>query len=124
MTRPRLVLADDHTSFVGALRRALEPDYDVVATVADGWSLLETAPQINPEVIVVDIAMPLINGLEAGLRPRQQTPDVKLIFLTMNGDLDLAAEAMRCGPPRQACSVSSRVRVSASWRYRPSVSCY
>ena len=97
MTRPRLMLADDHTSLVEALRRVLEPDYDVVATVADGRSLLETAPQVNPEVIVVDIAMPLINGLEAGLRLRQQMPDVKLIFLTMNDDPDLAAEAMRCG---------------------------
>jgi DNA-binding NarL/FixJ family response regulator len=91
------MLADDHTSLVEALRRVLEPDYDVVAAVTDGRSLLETAPQVNPDVIVVDIAMPLINGFEAGLRLRQQMPDVKLIFLTMNDDSDLAAEAMRCG---------------------------
>lgn len=97
MTRPRIMLADDHTSLVEALRKLLERDYDVVATVADGRSLLETAPQVNPEAIVVDIGMPLMNGLEAGLRLKEQTPDVKLIFLTMNDDPDLAAEAMRCG---------------------------
>jgi DNA-binding NarL/FixJ family response regulator len=97
MTRPRLMLADDHTILVEAFRKLLEPYYDVVATVADGRSLLEVAPLVNPEVIIIDIGMPLMNGLEAGLRLRQEMPDVKLIFLTMNDDPDLAVEAMRCG---------------------------
>ena len=97
MTRPRLMLADDHTILVEAFRKLLEPYYDVVATVADGRSLLEIAPQIKPDVIVVDIGMPLMNGLEAGLRLKQKMPDVKLVFLTMNDDPDLAVEAMRCG---------------------------
>jgi DNA-binding NarL/FixJ family response regulator len=91
------MLADDHTILVEAFRKLLEPHYEVVATVADGRSLLEIAPQVKPDVIVVDIGMPLMNGLEAGLRLKQQMPDVKLIFLTMNGDPDLAVEAMRCG---------------------------
>jgi DNA-binding NarL/FixJ family response regulator len=107
MTRPRLMLADDHASLVGALRALLEPHYDVVATVADGWSLLETAPKVNPDVIVLDIAMPLVNGFEAGMRLRQQMPDVKLIFLTMNDDPDLAAEAMRCGASAYLLKVSA-----------------
>ena len=97
MTRPRLMLADDHTILVEAFRKFLEPYYDVVATVADGRSLLEIAPQVKPDVIVVDIGMPLMNGLEAGLRLKQKMPNVKLIFLTMNDDPDLAVEAMRCG---------------------------
>jgi DNA-binding NarL/FixJ family response regulator len=97
MTRPRLILADDHKILVEAFRTLLEPYYDVVATVSDGRSLLEIARQVNPEVIVVDIGMPLMNGLEAGLRLKQEMPNVKLIFLTMNDDPDLAVEAMRCG---------------------------
>lgn len=97
MTRPRIMLADDHTILVEAFRSLLDPYYDVVATVSDGRALLEVAPQLNPEVIVVDIGMPLMNGLEAGLRLRQEMPNVKIIFLTMNDDPDLAVEAMRCG---------------------------
>jgi len=92
-----MMLADDHTILVEAFRSLLEPHYEVVATVGDGRSLLEVAPQVNPDVIIVDIGMPLMNGLEAGLRLRQEMPNVKLIFLTMNDDPDLAVEAMRCG---------------------------
>lgn len=91
------MIADDHTILVEAFRSVLEPHYDVVATVSDGRALLEVAPQVNPEVIIVDIGMPLMNGLEAGLRLRQEMPNVKIIFLTMNDDPDLAVEAMRCG---------------------------
>lgn len=97
MTRPRLMLADDHTILVEAFRKLLEPHYDVVGSVSDGRALLEIAPQLNPEVIVLDIGMPLMNGLEAGLRLKEQMPGVKLIFLTMNEDPDLAVEAMRSG---------------------------
>jgi DNA-binding NarL/FixJ family response regulator len=97
MRRPRLMLADDHTILVEAFRKLLEPHYEVVGSVPDGRALLEIAPQLNPEVIVLDIGMPLMNGLEAGLRLKEQMPSVKLIFLTMNEDPDLAAEAMRSG---------------------------
>lgn len=94
---PRLILADDHTIVVEAFRKLLEPHCNIVATVADGRALVETAKQLNPEVIVADIGMPLMNGLEAGLRLKEQMPGVKLIFLTMNHDAALATEAMRCG---------------------------
>jgi DNA-binding NarL/FixJ family response regulator len=97
MTRPKLMIADDHTILVEAFRKLLDPYYDVIATVSDGRSLLEIAPQVNPEVIVVDIGMPLMNGLEAGFRLKQQLPEIKLVFLTMYNDPDLAVEAMRCG---------------------------
>jgi DNA-binding NarL/FixJ family response regulator len=97
MTLPRLMLADDHTIVVEAFRKILEPKYEIVGTVSDGRALLETAPQLNPDVIVADISMPLMNGLEAGLRLKEQMPALKLIFLTMNTDPDLAKEAMRSG---------------------------
>jgi len=97
MTLPRIMLADDHTILVGAFRKLLEPHYEIVGTVSDGRALLETAPQLNPDVIVADIGMPLMNGLEAGLRLKELMPTMKLLFLTMNEDPDLAVEAMRCG---------------------------
>jgi DNA-binding NarL/FixJ family response regulator len=97
MTLPRIMLADDHTMLVEAFRKLLESQCDVVGTASDGRALLETAPQLKPDVIIVDIAMPLMNGLDAGLRLKKLIPAVKIIFLTMNEDPDLAMEAMRCG---------------------------
>jgi DNA-binding NarL/FixJ family response regulator len=93
----RIMLADDHTILAEAFRKLLEPHYEVVGTVVDGRSLLEVAPQLKPDVIVVDIGMPLMSGLEAGLRLKALMPAVKIIFLTMNEDPDLAVEAMRGG---------------------------
>lgn len=94
---PRVILADDHTILVEAFRKLLEPQFNVVATVSDGRSLMEIAKTSNPQVIVADIGMPLMNGLEAGLRLKEQMPLLKLIFLTVNHDASLAAEAMRRG---------------------------
>jgi DNA-binding NarL/FixJ family response regulator len=96
MTLPRVILADDHTLIAEAFRKLLEGHADVVAIVSDGHALLETAQQLKPDVIVMDIGMPLMNGLEAGKRLKELMPAVKLIFLTMNEDPDLAVEAMRC----------------------------
>jgi DNA-binding NarL/FixJ family response regulator len=93
----RVMLADDHTILVEAFLKLLEPSFQVVGTVSDGRALLETAQELNPDVIVADIGMPLMNGLEAGRRLKQLMPSVKLIFLTMNEDPALAAEAMRSG---------------------------
>jgi len=93
----RVMLADDHTILVEAFRKLLEPHCQVVGAVSDGRALLETAKELNPDIIVLDIGMPLMNGLEAGRRLKQQMPAVKLIFLTMNDDSALAAEAMRSG---------------------------
>lgn len=97
MAFPRVMLADDHTILVEAFRKLLEPDFEIVGTVSDGIALLEAAHQVRPDVIVIDIAMPLLNGLEAGLRLKKQMPTVKIIFLTMNEDPDLAVDAMRSG---------------------------
>lgn len=97
MTRTRIMLADDHTILVEAFRKLLEPHYDIVGAVADGRALLDVAPQLNPEVVILDIGMPLMNGLEAGLRLKELMPTVKLVILTMNDDPDLAVEAMRSG---------------------------
>ena len=97
MVLPRVMLADDHTILVEAFRKLLEPHFEVVGTVSDGRAMLEAASQLKPDVIVVDVGMPLMNGLEAALRVKEQMPNVRTVFLTMNEDADLAAEAMRAG---------------------------
>ena len=97
MPRPRIILADDHNLLLDAFRLILEPHFEVVATFADGKALLEGAPALNPDVIVSDIGMPVMNGLNACQRIRQILPKVKLIFLTVNDDPALVAEAFRSG---------------------------
>ena len=97
MHKPSILLADDHTMIAEAFRNLLEPQYEVVGTVADGRSLLEAAPKLKPDVIVLDIGMPLLNGLAAGQQLKQILPKSKIIYVTMNDDPDLASEALRTG---------------------------
>jgi len=91
------MLADDHTILLEAFRKLLEPLFEIVGMVSDGRALLDAAPNLKPDVIVVDVGMPLLNGLEAGLRLKEMMPSTKIIFLTMNDDPDLAMNAMRSG---------------------------
>ena len=97
MPRPRVLLADDHTLLLGAFEKLLAADYDIVGQAADGRALVAAAETLKPDVIVMDISMPVLNGLEAGRQIKQKLPAVKLVFLTMNEDTDLAAEAFRIG---------------------------
>ena len=97
MKLPRAILADDHTLVAEALHGLIAAQFDVVATVADGHALLASALTLKPDVIVVDVAMPLLNGLEACRQLKQKMPGVKLVFLTMNEDSELAVEAMKSG---------------------------
>ena len=97
MKRPRVILADDHTLITDALKNLIEPEFEVVGTFADGQTLLEQAPQLNPNVIVLDIGMPTMNGLNAGQRLKLLLPLVKLVYVTMNNDPDVAGEAFRLG---------------------------
>ena len=95
--RPRVLLADDHTLLLEAFENLLEPDYSVVGAVSDGRALLAKAAELKPDVIVLDIAMPLLNGLDAARQLKKTMPAIKLIFLTMNEDPDLTTEAFRIG---------------------------
>lgn len=97
MKRPRVLLADDHRLLVEAFRRLIEPECDIVGTATNGRELLEIAPRLAPDVIILDIAMPLLNGLDAGERIKQLSPLTKLVFLTMNPDPETAVEAFRRG---------------------------
>ena len=97
MLGTRVILADDHTLMLDALRSLLEREFEIVGTFSDGRGLVEVAPQLKPDVIVLDIGMPLMNGLNAGQRLKRLMPAVKLIYLTMNQDQDMVAEAFRLG---------------------------
>jgi DNA-binding NarL/FixJ family response regulator len=97
VTRPRILLADDHVLLLEAFRALLEPEFEVVGTVTDGRALLAEFSRLNPDVVLIDISMPLLNGLDAGRQLKMQQRSVKLIYLTMNPDPDLAGEALRLG---------------------------
>src|SRR5262249_54140232 len=97
MKRPRVVLADDHRLLREAFAHLLAPSCDVVGAVADGRALLAAAPELRPDIVVLDIAMPELDGLDAARQLRRLMPEVKIIFLTVSEDADLAAEASRRG---------------------------
>src|SRR5947207_12242523 len=91
MKRTRVVLADDHTLLLEALKNLIEPEFEVVGMFADGLAVINGAPMLNPHVIVLDIRMPTMNGLNAGERLKQLMPSVKLVYLTQDQDPDIAA---------------------------------
>jgi DNA-binding NarL/FixJ family response regulator len=97
MKGARIILADDHTLLLETFKSFLQPEFDVVGTFADGMALVDGAAALAPDVIVLDIGMPVMNGLSAGQRLKQVLPAVKLIYLTMNQDPELVAEAFRLG---------------------------
>ncbi len=97
MLPPRVLLADDHRLLLEAFQKLLESAVTVVGAVTDGHALLEAASRLRPDIIVVDIGMPLLNGLEAGRQIKQKMPQVKLIFLTVNEDPDFVTEAFHAG---------------------------
>ena len=95
--RSRIVIADDHNLVAELCKRLLETEFDVVGMVSDGRALVRVAEQLRPDVVVIDIAMPVLNGLDAGRQLKEILPNVKLVYLTMNTDTDVAAEAFARG---------------------------
>lgn len=97
MTQPRILIADDHALLLEAIKALLAPEFDVVGMVTDGRMLLEEFDRLHPDVVVLDVAMPLLNGLDAGRQLKAKRRSVKLVYMTMNPDPDLAGEALRIG---------------------------
>ncbi len=95
--RPRILLADDYAGLLTAWRRLLEPACEVVGSVRDGRALLEAATALTPDVIVADLAMPEMNGLDACRQIMQAIPDAKVILVTAEGDVGIARAAFRAG---------------------------
>jgi DNA-binding NarL/FixJ family response regulator len=97
MKKVRILLADDHMLVADALKSLLEPTYEVVGIVADGRALLAAAEKLRPDLVVVDVGMPQLNGLDATRQIKRLLPTVKVMIVTMNEDSTLVAEAFRAG---------------------------
>ncbi len=95
--RPRILVAEDHTLIAEACRKLLEPEFEVIGIVADGRAMVRAAMELRPDVIVADIGMQHLNGLDAAAEVTQRTPTVRVIFLTMHDNRELAAEAFQRG---------------------------
>jgi DNA-binding NarL/FixJ family response regulator len=97
MARPTVLLADDHTIVTEGLASILKDDFDVLAVVADGMDLLAAARTLRPDIIVTDLSMPHLSGLEAARQLRAEHIPSQIIVLTMHDDPEIAAEAFRAG---------------------------
>jgi DNA-binding NarL/FixJ family response regulator len=96
-TRARLLLADDHVLLLEGMRQLLEPEFEVVGMCSDGRALLRTAEQLRPDVVLLDISMPLLNGLDAAMHLRKVLPSVQIVFVTMHADAEYVRAAFRAG---------------------------
>jgi DNA-binding NarL/FixJ family response regulator len=97
LRKPTLLLADDHAIVIDGLRRLLQTDFELLGAVGDGWSLLEAAERLKPDVIVADVSMPSLNGIDAVRRLRKLRIHSKVVFLSMHMDVEIATEALRAG---------------------------
>ncbi|PYX43432.1 MAG: DNA-binding response regulator [Acidobacteria bacterium] len=95
--RARLLIADDHTLLAEACKNLLEPEFQVIGIVNNGRDLLRVAESLKPDLVILDIAMPQLNALDAGEQLKRALPSCKLVFMTMNMEPDVAAEAFRRG---------------------------
>lgn len=95
MPKARILIADDHTLVVDAFKKLLEPEFEVVGSVSDGRALLRTAYECKPDVVIIDLGMPLLNGADAGQELKKISPQTKLLVVTMNEDYELAAHALK-----------------------------
>ena len=97
MNRPRLLVADDHTLLLEGFRLMLEPEFELVGSVGNGQALLTEAPRLRPDIILLDISMPLLNGIDAAGQLTRLLPSAKVIFVTQHAGAEFVAEAFRAG---------------------------
>ena len=97
MSRPKILLADDHKMFAQGLASLLQDEFELLATVEDGQALVEAAVLLEPDIIIADISMPILNGFDAVRRLKKKGVLARIIFLTMHADKALVTEAIRCG---------------------------
>lgn len=114
MGAPRVVIVDDHTLLTEALRRLLEPDCEVVGTYDDPRAFLRDVTRVRPDVAVLDISMPSLNGLDAARELHRVLPSARIVFLTMNEDADVAAEAFRAGASAYLLKRSAAAELKAA----------
>src|SRR5215813_12097567 len=122
MSKPRVLIADDHQILAEGLRRLLEPEFEVVGVVADGRELVAAARTHRPDVIVADVTMPSLNGIEAAVQLRDMGVNAKVVFLTMHRDVAYARRAMEAGAAgfvlkhSAASELVTAVREALQWR--------
>jgi DNA-binding NarL/FixJ family response regulator len=116
MKRKAVLLADDHAIVVEGLRRVLEPDFDVVGVVADGRAMVIAARKLKPDLIVADVSMPLLNGIEAARQILATDPKVKIIFLSMHPDVIYVSEALQAGGSAYVFKISAGFEILAAIR--------
>ena len=114
--RIRVLLADDDLPMLAAIHRLLKPDFEIVDMVSDGRSLLEAAVKLRPDVIVSDISMPELNGIEAARAIRRSLPEVRIIFLTMHGNRSYRAAATNLGVSGYVLKSSMREQLTQTVR--------
>jgi DNA-binding NarL/FixJ family response regulator len=124
MVRPKVLLADDHELLVSAIEKVLAGACDIIGQVSDGRALVAAADVLKPDVIVLDIGLPELSGLEAARQIKRSQPDVRLVFLTMIEEVDIAADAFRAGasayllkrsPPAELLAAIREVMVGRSY---------
>jgi DNA-binding NarL/FixJ family response regulator len=108
MNRPRILLADDHPLVLAGLRTLVESECDVVGTATDGRELLQLASRLRPEVIVLDIGLPLLNGIDAAREIKKELPETKLLFLTMHANPAYLKEALVAGATGYVLKTTAR----------------
>src|SRR5210317_209707 len=97
MKRPRIFLANDHCLILEPFRTLLEPKYDVIGTATDGREMLSKVTKLEPDVVVLDISMPNLNGFDAAAKLKKVLPQARIVFLTMNDEPDMVTEAFKLG---------------------------
>jgi len=112
----RLLIADDHRLVAETCKNTLEPEFEVVGIATDGRTLVREALSLKPDIVLLDIAMPHLNGLDAGEQIKAKLPKIKLVFLTMNAGADVAAEAFRRGASAYVLKQSAAEELQAALR--------
>jgi len=115
MRKPRILLADDHTLVAEAFGKLLELEFEVVGIVSDGRKLLQVAPALKPDVILIDIGMPVLGGLEAGRQLKKMMPDARMIVITVNEDHLVASEVLKEWASGYLLKNSSRSELSTEF---------
>jgi DNA-binding NarL/FixJ family response regulator len=123
-SRPRILIADDHALIAEAFSKLLASDFEVVAMVHDGRTLIQTAERLRPDVILLDMGMPLLNGLVAAQQIKRILPDVKVIYVTINHDPELVSEAIRRGAAGYLPKTAAVTELTTAIRQALSGNCY
>lgn len=116
MSKTRVIIADDHQMISDAIQSLLEPEYEVVGKFSDGESLVHGAAALSPDLVLLDVSMPTMNGLIACGHLKKMLPRVKVVFLTMNQDVEIAGEAFRCGASGYLLKTSAASELKAAIR--------